>query len=158
MIRTLVRPAAPAAQDAAGAPAGGGAIATSDCGIHPSLRRAKRARIWHPKAPKKGGSHPKRQKVLQIIPITIIIPPSHHRGCPMFVCLCSGITDHQIRAAAASGCDTLKQLRDQLEVGTNCGKCLVHAAAVLREERSVDHTPATRAVLAEPVHYWPQPA
>ena len=76
----------------------------------------------------------------------------------MFVCLCSGVTDHQIRAAASSGCDTLKQLRDQLEVGTNCGKCLVHAAAVLREERSVGHTPATRAALAVPVHYWPQPA
>ena len=39
----------------------------------------------------------------------------------MFVCLCSGVTDHQIRAAASSGCDTLKQLRDQLEVGTTTG-------------------------------------
>jgi bacterioferritin-associated ferredoxin len=76
----------------------------------------------------------------------------------MFVCLCSGVTDRQIRAAASAGADTLKQLREQMAVGAQCGKCLVHAAAVLREERSASHTPATRAVLATPVHYWPQPA
>jgi bacterioferritin-associated ferredoxin len=76
----------------------------------------------------------------------------------MFVCLCSGITDSHIRTAAAAGCDTLKQLRQDLSVGAQCGKCLVHAAAVLREERSVSHTPSTRAVIATPVQYWPQTA
>ncbi|MEE4249920.1 MAG: bacterioferritin-associated ferredoxin [Alcanivoracaceae bacterium] len=76
----------------------------------------------------------------------------------MFVCLCSGITDSQIRAAASSGCDTLKQLREEMALGAGCGKCLVHAAAVLREERAISHTPATRAALAVPVYYWPQPA
>ena len=76
----------------------------------------------------------------------------------MFVCLCAGITDHQIRAAASSGCDTLKQLRQELAVGAQCGKCLIHAAAVLREHRADGHTPATRAVIPVPVYHWPQPA
>lgn len=76
----------------------------------------------------------------------------------MFVCLCAGITDNQIRAAAAAGCDTLKQLRQDLDVGAQCGKCMIHAAAVLREQRAECHTPATQAVITAPVYYWPQPA
>jgi bacterioferritin-associated ferredoxin len=49
-------------------------------------------------------------------------------------------------------------LRQDLDVGAQCGKCLIHAAAALREHRAECHTPATRAVIAAPVCYWPQPA
>lgn len=76
----------------------------------------------------------------------------------MYVCLCAGITDSQIRAAAEQGCGSLKQLRQQLDVGGQCGKCLIQAAAILREERAVAHTPVTRAAIAAAVCYWPQPA
>lgn len=40
----------------------------------------------------------------------------------MYVCLCKGITDGQIRAAVESGA-TMRDIRDQLGVMTECGKC-----------------------------------
>lgn len=50
----------------------------------------------------------------------------------MYVCLCSGITDKQIHQALESGCDSLRDLRRELGVGSRCGKCLVAASDLLR--------------------------
>lgn len=41
----------------------------------------------------------------------------------MYVCLCKGITDGQIIAALAEGASSLREVRDQLGVMTQCGKC-----------------------------------
>ncbi|RYZ84331.1 MAG: (2Fe-2S)-binding protein [Moraxellaceae bacterium] len=41
----------------------------------------------------------------------------------MYVCLCQGVTDHQIRQSIESGADTLRALRQQLGVMAQCGKC-----------------------------------
>ena len=41
----------------------------------------------------------------------------------MYVCLCQGITDSQIRAAVESGADSLRQVREALGVMSQCGKC-----------------------------------
>lgn len=41
----------------------------------------------------------------------------------MYVCLCKGITDHQIRSAIDSGATSIRQLRDSLGVMTQCGRC-----------------------------------
>jgi len=40
----------------------------------------------------------------------------------MYVCLCKGITDGQIRAAVENGA-SIRDIRDQLGVMTECGKC-----------------------------------
>jgi bacterioferritin-associated ferredoxin len=40
----------------------------------------------------------------------------------MYVCLCKGITDGQIRSAVENGA-TIREIRDQLGVMTECGKC-----------------------------------
>lgn len=40
----------------------------------------------------------------------------------MYVCLCKGITDGQIRAAVESGA-SIRDIRDQLGIMTECGKC-----------------------------------
>lgn len=40
----------------------------------------------------------------------------------MYVCLCKGITDGQIRAAVENGA-SIREIRDQLGVMTECGKC-----------------------------------
>lgn len=50
----------------------------------------------------------------------------------MYVCLCTGITDTQIRQALESGCGNLRDLRHKLGVGKQCGKCLVAASELLR--------------------------
>lgn len=41
----------------------------------------------------------------------------------MYVCLCKGITDGQIRAAIQAGASSLRDLRDTLGVASQCGKC-----------------------------------
>lgn len=51
----------------------------------------------------------------------------------MYVCLCKGITDHQIRAAAEQGCQSLHDLRRELGVASQCAKCARDARDVLRE-------------------------
>lgn len=51
----------------------------------------------------------------------------------MYVCVCKGITDHQIRAAAHEGVSTVDGLRDSLGVASRCGKCSALAADVLYE-------------------------
>ncbi len=51
----------------------------------------------------------------------------------MYVCVCRGVTDHQIRAAAAEGASSVDELRDRLGVASRCGKCSSLAADVLHE-------------------------
>ena len=41
----------------------------------------------------------------------------------MYVCLCKGITENQIKDAVNNGASSLRAGRDQLGVMTNCGKC-----------------------------------
>ncbi len=53
----------------------------------------------------------------------------------MFVCLCKGITDHEIRDAASEGAVTFRQLQQRLEVSTQCGSCEEEARAILAEFR-----------------------
>lgn len=41
----------------------------------------------------------------------------------MYVCLCKGVTDGQIREAVESGAITVRGLCRQLGCATQCGKC-----------------------------------
>jgi bacterioferritin-associated ferredoxin len=54
----------------------------------------------------------------------------------MYVCICKGITDRDIRDAASRGARTLKDLRRDLGVASDCGKCAGCARDVLCEARS----------------------
>ena len=51
----------------------------------------------------------------------------------MYVCICNAITDKQIRRAAASGVDSLYELRESLGVASNCGSCAREAEDILNE-------------------------
>jgi bacterioferritin-associated ferredoxin len=51
----------------------------------------------------------------------------------MIVCICQNISDRTIRQAVELGITTMPRLRDELGVGTCCGKCHPHAKQVLRE-------------------------
>ena len=42
----------------------------------------------------------------------------------MYVCLCKGITDTQIQEAVGLGAASLKDVRKELGVATQCCKCL----------------------------------
>lgn len=51
----------------------------------------------------------------------------------MIVCVCKGISDRQIREAAADGARNVKALSRALGVSTQCGKCASYARDVLDE-------------------------
>ncbi|PHS30581.1 MAG: hypothetical protein COA95_08755 [Methylophaga sp.] len=52
----------------------------------------------------------------------------------MFVCICNGVTDTQIRSAVEEGIvSSYKSLTKTLDVGTCCGKCKSCAKDILRE-------------------------
>lgn len=50
----------------------------------------------------------------------------------MYVCVCNAVTDSQIREAAQSGARTLRDLRQQLGVTRDCGRCASCAHECLR--------------------------
>lgn len=51
----------------------------------------------------------------------------------MYVCLCVGVTETQIRQAIADGCHSIKALQDELGVGIICGKCIEMIECILQE-------------------------
>ena len=54
----------------------------------------------------------------------------------MYVCLCKGITDTQIRAAVEEGASSLRELRNTLGVASKCGKCGILARDIVRDSQS----------------------
>lgn len=55
----------------------------------------------------------------------------------MYVCLCRGITDQDIKDAVNNGAGSYREIRDLLDLGTCCGRCAPEARAVINEELSV---------------------
>jgi bacterioferritin-associated ferredoxin len=51
----------------------------------------------------------------------------------MYVCLCNGVTDHQIRQTAAAGCRTVAELTMRTGCGAGCGSCIPTATAMIEE-------------------------
>lgn len=52
----------------------------------------------------------------------------------VYVCVCNGVTDHQIREAAAAGCGSMTELTMRTGAGACCGSCVDTAAALLARE------------------------
>ena len=51
----------------------------------------------------------------------------------MYICICHGVTDREIEACVAEGARSMRELRDCLRVGTQCGRCAIHVREILRE-------------------------
>lgn len=51
----------------------------------------------------------------------------------MIVCVCNNVSERKIQLAVDSGVTSMSELRNNLEVGTCCGKCHSCAKRVLRE-------------------------
>lgn len=54
----------------------------------------------------------------------------------MYVCICNGITENQIRDAISDGVRSLRELRAELGVASCCGKCADCAQQVIHETLS----------------------
>jgi bacterioferritin-associated ferredoxin len=68
----------------------------------------------------------------------------------MYVCLCKGITDSQIRDAIADGKTNYRELRMALGLSTQCGRCAVHAREIFREETQGVHDSSLYYSLGKP--------
>lgn len=68
----------------------------------------------------------------------------------MFVCVCNAITENDICSAVAGGCKSLRELREQLDFGSTCGRCQGCARDVLKNtlHNHAPHRPATAGQLA----------
>lgn len=53
----------------------------------------------------------------------------------MYVCLCKGITDTQIRDAVTDGACSMRDLRERLDVANQCGKCGRECKSIINEYR-----------------------
>ncbi|TDY03727.1 (2Fe-2S)-binding protein [Thiohalophilus thiocyanatoxydans] len=53
----------------------------------------------------------------------------------MYVCLCKGVTDTQIRDAVIDGADSLADVRRDLGVASNCGCCAKCARQVIKQTK-----------------------
>lgn len=51
----------------------------------------------------------------------------------MYVCVCRAVTDGQIREAVQEGCCSMRELRNELGVATQCGRCATTARDVLND-------------------------
>ena len=51
----------------------------------------------------------------------------------MYVCICHGITDRQIRDTVDRGAASLSDVQMQVPVGGCCGRCLPAAAEVVEQ-------------------------
>lgn len=51
----------------------------------------------------------------------------------MYVCICTGVTDHDIEAAVAAGCAGMAELTMRTGCGSCCGSCVDTATQVLEQ-------------------------
>ncbi len=49
----------------------------------------------------------------------------------VYICLCKGITDKQIKQCVNNGATSFKQVRRELGVATQCCKCVPEARAIV---------------------------
>jgi len=56
----------------------------------------------------------------------------------MYICICNGITEREIRSAVENGADSLAALQRDLGVATQCGRCAQHARQIVKEVSDVE--------------------
>ncbi|KOE98462.1 bacterioferritin-associated ferredoxin [Stenotrophomonas geniculata] len=67
----------------------------------------------------------------------------------MYVCICNGVTDHQIREAASNGVSTVAELTMRTGCGATCGSCLDMAGDLLSKARATHDLPLPVLGLAQ---------
>ncbi len=51
----------------------------------------------------------------------------------MYICLCKGITDSQIRDAVSGGAESVRDVRECLGAASQCGKCACHVRDLVKK-------------------------
>ncbi len=78
----------------------------------------------------------------------LVVDNDSHLQCNrgMYVCICNGITDRDIREAAQRGASDLTALRMATGCATQCGSCADEAQAILDEQLRAPHFARSRVV------------
>jgi bacterioferritin-associated ferredoxin len=66
---------------------------------------------------------------------------SNPRVPAVYVCICNGVTEREIRQVAEAGCRTVSELTMRTGCGATCGSCLETAAHLLDEVHAVRELP-----------------
>ena len=54
----------------------------------------------------------------------------------MYICICKGVTDSQIKQVVDEGASSMRDVCDQLDVCRQCGKCAAQTKSVITERLS----------------------
>ena len=49
----------------------------------------------------------------------------------MFICVCKAVREREVKAEVEAGASTFREVRDALEVGTCCGRCVPVTRALI---------------------------
>jgi len=60
----------------------------------------------------------------------------------MYICLCKGITDSQIRQAVNGGAESVRAVREELGVSTQCGKCACSVRDIVKSSLETPTSPS----------------
>jgi bacterioferritin-associated ferredoxin len=52
----------------------------------------------------------------------------------MYICICHNVTDTQVETAIDNGSTSMKQLSDELKIGSQCGKCCQCTKRILNKK------------------------
>nr|WP_255692819.1 (2Fe-2S)-binding protein [Luteimonas sp. XNQY3] len=63
------------------------------------------------------------------------------RTTAVYVCICNGVTDSQIRQAAANGCREVSELTMRTGCGATCGSCLDMASGLMDDYHAARRAP-----------------
>lgn len=58
----------------------------------------------------------------------------------MYVCLCNGLTDRDVKGAVASGIDAVSDVYQSLGAAPQCAKCTVHIREIIQEEKNLQNS------------------
>ena len=75
----------------------------------------------------------------------------------MFVCLCTGVTSHDVNEVVANGATTSKQIAAACGAGGDCGRCRRTLRAMIEahfqgQRLPVEHREPLAEELADPFH------
>jgi bacterioferritin-associated ferredoxin len=69
----------------------------------------------------------------------------------MYICLCKGITDKQIKRSVAQGAQSFQDVRKDLGVATQCCKCLPEARAIVNKTLQSQET--SKPIIQTPIFF-----
>jgi bacterioferritin-associated ferredoxin len=62
-----------------------------------------------------------------------------NEGVPVYVCICAGVPDGEVRACIAAGARTVEEVGNACGAGTGCGSCHDRIDVLLVAEHAVSH-------------------